>query len=68
MLREALLYLLLWVGFGSALWGYRRYQEWRYGEEEDRAETQRRLNEALARHNRYYERWLAPPKRKGPAG
>ena len=47
MLREALLYLLIWVGFGSVLWCYRRYQEWRYGEEEDRAETQRALERGV---------------------
>ena len=40
MLREALLYLLVWVGFGSVLWCYRRYQEWRYGEEADRADRE----------------------------
>ena len=68
MLREALVYLLIWVGFVSVLWCYKRYQEWRYGEEEVRADTQRRLDEALARHNQYYERWLAPPKRKRPDG
>lgn len=67
MLREALLYVLVWMGFVSVLWCYKRYQEWYYGEEEDRADTQRRLNEAVARHNRYFERWLAPRKRKGPA-
>ena len=67
MLREALLNLLLWVGFVSVLWCYKRYQEWRYGEEETRADTQRRLDVALARNNSYFERWLAPPKRKGPA-
>ena len=62
MLQELLLYLLMWLGVISALWCYRRYQEWRYGEDETRADSQRRLDEALARNNRYYERWLAPRK------
>jgi hypothetical protein len=53
MLQELLLYLLLWLGVISLLWRYRRYQEWPYGEEEDRGDTQRRLDEAVARHNRY---------------
>ena len=62
MLQELLLYLLLWLSVISVLWCYRRYQEWRYGEERDRADTQRRLDEAVARHIRYYKRWLAPRK------
>jgi hypothetical protein len=33
MLREVLLYVLVWMGFVSALWCYTCYLEWRYGEE-----------------------------------
>jgi len=66
MLREVALSVLVLMGFVSAAWCYRCYLEWRDGEEAVRADTQRRLNEAVARHNHYFERWLAPRKRKGP--
>ena len=66
MLREALLYVVVWMGFVCLLWCHKRYLEWRDGEGAVKTDTQRRLNEAVARHNRYFERWLAPRKRKGP--
>ena len=66
LLVELFIYVLLWLAVISVLWCYKRYQEWRYGEEADKVDTQRRLDEALARVNRYYERWLATRKGRGP--
>jgi hypothetical protein len=66
MFRELVLSALALMALVSGLWLWVRYLEWRDGEAAVKADIQKRLDEAVARHNRYYERWLAPRKRKGP--
>jgi hypothetical protein len=66
MVRELALTALAWMALISGLWLWVRYLEWRDGEEAVKVDTQKRLDEAVARHNRYFDRWLFPRKRKGP--